>query len=92
MLAFVHTVKRNRTPLTAIGSRQGHPLAWHSAWAAAKTVALTRFLDRSTLPSSLIASKMRAHQTYGVCVKELAGARCVIGPCIAVMGMMPGSA
>jgi hypothetical protein len=57
MLAFVHTLKRNSLPVTVVGSRQGHPLAWHSAWTAAKTAAFMRILDRVTLPFSLTASK-----------------------------------
>jgi hypothetical protein len=57
MLAFVQTLSRNSPPVTLVGSRQGHPLAWHSAWAAASTSALLRPRDRATPPSSRTAGK-----------------------------------
>jgi hypothetical protein len=55
--ALVHTLKRNSPPVTFAGSRQGHPLAWHSACAAASTAAVLTALARATLPSSPAATK-----------------------------------
>jgi hypothetical protein len=57
MLALVHTLNRNSQPVTRTGSRQGRPLAWHSAWAAASTWARLRALDRATLASLRTASE-----------------------------------
>jgi hypothetical protein len=64
MFAFVQTLKRNSPPLTIAGSRQGHPLPRHSAWAAARTSALLRTLERATLAILADLERMRAHAAW----------------------------
>jgi hypothetical protein len=46
---------------------------------------------RMGFPSANIARTPSAHQRKAVCAKGLAGAASVVGPCIAVIGLVPGS-